>query len=265
MLQESSFVAAGFWRYAFAVGLLAILSFRRWPGWSAIWQQRKPLALMGLVGMFSFGLLFFLGLQYTSALNAALLAALNPVLTLILSAIILKTSILRHQVLGIIIAFAGVTFLLFKGQFSDFSSLDISIGDFILFLSVVVFAFYNIWAKQHGSKMDNLVFTFCITATCLLAYLLILPFQEAATFQSFSTAYWLSAAGMGFLGTTLAYIFWNKGVAVLGASETSIFLNLVPFMGALFAVFFGESIYGYHVWSGMIIVLGVVVMQRGQF
>jgi drug/metabolite transporter (DMT)-like permease len=39
---------------------------------------------------------------------------------------------------------------------------------------------------------------------------------------------WLAIWFMGIFGSVLAYLWWNRGIAQIGANRTSIFFNLVP-------------------------------------
>lgn len=48
---------------------------------------------LGVLGIFGFNSLFFVGLNYTSPVNGALIMGLNPLLTTIFARIILKENI----------------------------------------------------------------------------------------------------------------------------------------------------------------------------
>ena len=55
-----------------------------------------------------------------------------------------------------------------------------------------------------------------------------------------------------------AMLLWNRGISLLGANRASIFINLVPVFGALFAVvFLGEQFQLYHLAGMLMIGLGV--------
>jgi drug/metabolite transporter (DMT)-like permease len=39
----------------------------------------------------------------------------------------------------------------------------------------------------------------------------------------------------------VAYFCWNRGVAVIGANRTGLFINLIPVFAAILAIFFSGS------------------------
>ncbi|MBX2875589.1 MAG: DMT family transporter [Saprospiraceae bacterium] len=264
MMSESSALEAGLWRYVFGiVGLLSFLWPR--PKWSEIRAQTWPFFLVGFVGLFGFNFCFFIGLSKTTAINAALIGGLTPIATLILSRYILKTQITLAQIVGIIIALLGVIYLILEGKVLEIFQLNLNEGDLWIAASSLFFALQNIWVKQYGDRMSNRHFTFFTNLFCLLGFVLCLPFIELGPVLTYPSSYWFAAFGMGVVGTSIAYNFWNQGITHVGASQASIFMNLIPFFTALFGLLFGEHIYGYHIISGILIIAGVVIMQyRGE-
>lgn len=261
MLEDSSAMEAGLWRYVFGVGVLLFFLWGDWPKWSAVKQQLRPLFLVGFIGLFGFNYFFFVGLSKTSAINAALIAGLNPATTLILSKFILKIPISKAQIAGILMALFGVIFLILKGKIFSLLSLQLNEGDAWILLANVVFALHSVWVKQYGGHLSNRHFTFLTNFVCLLGFVFLLPFLEFGSITDYPTQYWVAAMGMGGVGTALAYYFWNKGIAQLGAPQAGIFMNMVPLSAAIFALFFGETIRFYHIVSGLAIISGVLIMQ----
>jgi drug/metabolite transporter (DMT)-like permease len=261
MLQSTNALEAGMWRYIFGVAVLSFFLWNDWPKWSGIRQHYKPLLLIGLVGLFGFNYCLFIGLTKTTAINAALIAGLTPALTLIASRIILKIAITKAQVLGIVLALFGVMVLILKGRISALFNLEFTEGDAWILLGNSIFALHNVWVRQYSGRMSNRHFTFLTNLICLLGFILILPLLEFGSIREYPTNFWLAAFGMGGIGTALAYFFWNKGIAKVGAPQAGIFLNIIPFAAALFALLFGERIHLYHLASGMIIISGVIIMQ----
>ena len=264
ILRDVHFIEAGFWRYLFGVAFLLFLVLRnkRWLPWSAIWAESKGLLLVGVVGLFGFNLLFFLGLQHTSALNAALIVALNPVTTLLFSHWMLGSPIEGRQQVGMSIALLGVLLLLTKGQPLQVFEIEWSKGDWLILAANLVFALQNVWVKKYAGRIHNLSFTFLTNLLCLLGFVVVLPIMGLETPPISNQGFWLAVLGIGILGTSLAYLFWNRGIQLLGAANAGLFMNAVPLMAALFALVFGERLHLYHAYSGALILLGLYYVQR---
>ena len=61
----------------------------------------------------------------------------------------------------------------------------------------------------------------------------------------------------------LAYLFWNRGVAQVGANQTGFFICLIPlFTAVLAAVFLDETLQWFHLFGLLLIVSGFVLFQR---
>ncbi len=261
MLQYSPAMVAGFWRYLFAVIILFAFSIKELPKWDLIKKNIGALAFVGIVGLFGFNFFFFLGLKYTTALNAALIVSLNPAITLIISIVILKTKILPSQVAGVIIAFIGVSLLVTKGNLNNLKQVELSVGDFFIFLANLAFSLYHVLVKKYSERMETMQFTFITNIFCFLIFALIFPFQGGNLFPVYPYQFWLSAIGIGAFGTSLAYYLWNKGVGEIGAAQAGIYMNVAPLSTVLFSIFFGEQLFPYHIISFVVIVTGLLIMQ----
>ena len=265
MLESSSVEEAGLWRYVFGVATLLLFTLRKVPRWSDFKHNLGLLSLIGFVGLFLFNYFFFLGMASTTPMNATIIMSLNPAATLILSCFILKTSIRKKEIVGIIVALIGAFYFITKGHPMNIFSLDMSRGDGWIFIANILFALHHVWVKKIDTKLTNQQFTFLTNLICLLGFVLILPFQGLGDLTTYPSTYWWSAAGMGVLGTALAYFIWNLGIAHLGAVKTGVYINLIPVAAASFAILFGEQLEIYHLVGGMVIILGVLIMQTRVF
>ena len=261
MLEYASFVEAGFWRYLFGVAALFLLSLKIRPSLKDLKSNFKQLFLMGFIGLFVFNILFFIGLKYTSAVNASLIVSVNPAITLILSAIILKTNINRYAVGGVIVAFIGVLFLFSEGNLSNLSQIIPSKGDIMILAATTIFAFYNIWGKQFKNNLSNSHLTFWTNFLCWIGFIFLMPVMGDFQVHHYDWRFWGASIGIGVLGSALAYLFWNEGIKKIGAYQTGIYGNLIPVSTALFAPLFGASIHFYHIISGLLVLLGMRILS----
>ncbi len=265
LLTEASYLEAGFWRYTFGIFALLVISIKALPKISSFFLEAKGLLLVGVIGLFCFNILFFLGLLYTSPINASLIVSLNPAMTLLFSYFLLKTEITKFEIIGMAISLIGVIILLTKFDVNRLLQLEFSKGDVIIFMAISVFALQNIWVKKYAAAFSSIHFTIFTNAICWLCFLLVLPLAMPMVSVQHSSDFWLSAFGIGCLGTGLAYLFWNKGVSAIGPSKAGIFMNFVPLSTALSAIFLQQQLYQYHLISGIIILSGIIITQSNSF
>lgn len=260
-----------FWRYLIASIALFLLSIRFLPSFKTIKKNTKGILLIGGVGLFGFNYFFFTGMSQTSPLNAALIIGLNPALTLVFSALILKTPIHKKEIIGIILATIGVLFLLLKGNLFKLSTIEFNVGDVKIMISSVFFALHHVWVKQYSnasitnsqlSLLTALLCLFALSSLLLVASLLgtnTTPYFVDLTSRDYN--FWLPVLGIGALGTGLAYWFWYKGIESSSASKASVFINITPLSTAFFHVIFGHTLESYHIISGAIIISGILIIQ----
>ncbi|MFK7922768.1 MAG: DMT family transporter [Bacteroidia bacterium] len=261
MLSETHFLEAGFWRFLFAVIPLLLLAYSGLPSWEVIRKNILGIGLVGVISLFGFNIFFFTGMMNSPAINGALIISVTPILTILLSRIMLKTPLERNQIIGAVISLFGVAFLIMKGKLDNVLQLGFSSSDLLLLGASLFFALQNVWIKQYGDAMSNKNFTFLTNLCCLLCFVLVLPFSGIEASPSLSLPYWGAAIGIGFLGTSVAYFCWNLGVQLTSANQASIFGNLTPLSTAVFSILLGERLYSYHFISGVIIILGVIVLR----
>ena len=61
----------------------------------------------------------------------------------------------------------------------------------------------------------------------------------------------------------LAYLFWSKGIAKVGAVKGEIYTHLVPFFGGLFSILFlDDKLQPYHLVSLVFIVAGIYLCSK---
>lgn len=261
ILKEVGFIEAGFWRFLFGVGALVMLGFKKMPSSQLIIKNIKGISLTGFIGLFGFNIFFFLGLMNSSAVNAALIVSLNPALTILFSHKILKTSIRKIQLLGIFIAFIGVTYVILSGEINNLNKLQFNYGDILILIANVFFALHHVWVKKYGTTISNLNFTLLTSTCCLLGFSILLPISGMVLITTHTYSFWMAVFGIGCLGTALAYFLWQKGVQITGADKAGIYMNIVPLSAALFAIFFKEHLHAYHLIGGLCIVAGLLISK----
>jgi drug/metabolite transporter (DMT)-like permease len=253
-------------RFAVATAILLALV-----AWQSL-KERKPfprpanlaetaiLASLGLSGIFCYNAFFFTGLQYTGAANGSLIVAINPILTSVLSAMWLKEHIRPLQILGLLISLCGVCVIVTRGNLEIISSLSFNHGDLLMLGAPLSWAIYSILGKRAMSLFSPLVAT---TYAALFGTLFLLPVafweqSRAIAPYSFSLTGWLAILQLALLGTVIGFVWWYQAIQRIGASRAAIFVNLVPFFGALLAaLLLGERLGWPQLWGGAMVICGV--------
>ena len=201
--------------------------------------KTKDLGLLAICGVFGVAgnqLMFFYGLNLTSPINAAIIMTCNPILVLIISAILIKEKITSRKIFGTALGLTGaVGLILYKG--ANALSTDGFIGDLFIFLNATSYAIYLVLVKPLMQKYRPIT---VIKWIFLFGFIYVIPFGfsefQSIDWSSFSTNIWWAFAFV-IVGTTfLAYLFNILGLKELSPSVVSIYIYSQPLIASIMAV-----------------------------
>ena len=242
------------------ISLLAITPFalRRGFQWKMIFE--KQFLMFGLTGIALYYGLSNVGLEKSTAANAALVSAANPAAVALLSIIFLQEKISWQRATGIGLSIFGV--LLIAGIPSG-GGQSMLFGNILLIGSVIAFAVYTIQGKKLTGNIDPLSATTASFYTGLIWLTPFIAFEFWQTgFPIISPVSWLAIAYLGIFASALAFFLWNDALRSLDASIAGPFINLVPILGLVFALLAGEQVSTIQIIGGLIAIIGVVITQN---
>ncbi|WP_215846071.1 MULTISPECIES: DMT family transporter [Pantoea] len=254
----------------------AAISFYRWllallvltpfilPG---VWRQRrqiKPhlgqLLLLGLLGMVLYQSLAYYAAHSVSALFMGIIGALIPLLTVLLSVVILRIAPTVGILFGSIISFAGLVWLVSEGNLPLLLSHGLGKGELMMLAASASYALYGVLTKRWAIPLPIWQ---SLYMQIVFGVLLLLPGFLFAPDVTLNLHNIPLVAFAGLFASIIAPFLWIHGVQRLGASTTTIFMNLIPIFTALIAVLFlHEQLHSYHWIGGGLTLFGVILAQR---
>jgi drug/metabolite transporter (DMT)-like permease len=233
----------------------------------ALRGERVPLlrhariyGLLGLVGIGAFNVLFFLGMRSTSPVNGALIMSANPLLTALLAVAMSGARLRPRQLVAMPIALAGVAFVVLGGGAAAGAGLHVDLGDLLLIGGSVSWALYNVIV---GQRLPRGVSGLANTTGVMSAGALVLTTVALAAGSPVHLPQPGAGAALGLMaigGSVCAYLFWNAGIARLGAARAAPFMNLVPVSSMLIAACEGQLPTGVQLAGGAA-VIGALVLS----
>lgn len=250
-----------------AVALLCLLPF----GLPHLLRERHVIyrhwalvSLLALLSVAAFNTLLYMAATRTTAINLGLIGAIEPAIIPVVAWCLFGDGIGLRQAAGIPVAFAGSVVLIMGGHVGDGYGLSLNIGDFLMLAAVICWALYSVLLRQIPDTLHPLSF---LTATLLIGVFCLAPlyFWERAVGVPFVVTPGVSAAILytGMFPSLLAFAFWNRGVAALGAQRAGAFLYLIPVFTVILAMtLLEEKLAWHHLIGGLLIFLGVYVAGR---
>lgn len=255
------------------------LSFLRWTGafllvlpfawrqlakdWPAIRRQLGLMMLVSFTGISSFNTLAYWGLEYTQALNALLLNSTGPLFVALFSLVLFGIRLTWTQVFGITVSMLGVLVILLRGDLETLRAIRFNTGDVLYTVALIVFGLYSALAARRPKihAMSFLAFT-CGCGALFLIPLLIWEIASGRV-MTFNHATLPVLIYVMIFPSTLAYLFFNRGVELIGANRSAPFFHLIPVFGsALAIVFLGERLQMFPLVGYALVLAGVFIAAR---
>lgn len=216
-------------------------------------------AVLGLLGMGLWQGLGYIAAETTTATNMGILAAMVPLLTVLLSALILREPPTLGGVAGGLLAFIGVSVLLGQGNPLSLLKLQVAVGDALMVIAAICYALYGVMLKRWQLNLPPWVMLYA--QVCFAVLFLLPPYLMGPMTPLDGQNVWLILYA-GIPASVITTFLWMRAVRQIGANQASIFINLMPLFSALIAMaFLGERIAAFHLFGGALILAGVVMAQ----
>lgn len=251
-------------RYVVAALIIAVFYFRS-SHWTPIAREDwSKLLRAGFIANVVYQMAFIVGLNMTSAGNAAVLLSTSPLWTLLLSSRMHKERIKQQMWLGMVISLAGVVMIIIgSGKNLELGGTEIY-GDLISFAAAAFWGWNTNLQKPLVSKYPILQVTFVMIGVGAVG-LGIASIPSAMT-TSWSTVHWsyiLAAIISGALSIGIANFFWTTGVKHLGPGRTAVYTNLIPVLAFIISYFaLDENVSVMHFVGAAVTVVGVWYARR---
>ena len=209
-------------------------------------QKRKPIerkdywrfGAAGLFGVAVNQLFFFHGLNLSSAFNAGIIMALNPMMVMVLSAILMKEKLKFQGYFGIAIGALGAILLTISSGKLPGSS---SVGDLYLLINAFSYALYLVLSKpllQKYSPVQVITYVFSIGLILLLLFPPTWTQLGAAQFNLIPAEAWYKITYVIVGVTFLTYLLTIFGLKYVSATISSAYIYTQPVMVAIFTFVF---------------------------
>ena len=241
----------------------ALFTALRWGGalvvalpfaWRHLRQDRAALLarwwlplLLAVLGVVTYNSLVYRGLHQTTAINALLLQSAMPLLVLIAAFALFGERPRSVQVVAILVSIAGVLVIAAQGSWTMLRALRINPGDTLVLVAVGSYAVYSAVLRLRPAvhPLSLLVSSIAIGVVILIP-LAWLEYADGARMvvTPLSIVYVVYAA---VFAAFLSYLFYNRGVELVGAARAGQYMHLMPAFGIVLAVLLlHERLHAYH-------------------
>ena len=244
------------WIFLFPFAINKIKTYKK-----VLLQNKGLILLVSILGMTNFNTFLYIGIKTTLATNALLFMAPMPLFIVAISRLLLRSPLSFLQIVGLLLSTIGIFFIVARGDWNNFYSLNFNTGDIWILLAALTWAFYSVLLKKIPS-IAEVVFLFVSVSITLIV---LFPFMlwerlHSTTAIQFSQELILALCYMSLGASIIAYFCWNSGIKKLGVSTVGYFIYLQPIFGTLMAYYLlDERIHLYHFIAIICIFIGITI------
>ena len=282
------FLAVFFWAGNFIVGKFASyyeippfsLNFYRWFfAWlillpftfkeiiskkNYILENYKFYILLGVTSVTIFNSIVYYSLNFTQVISGVLMISTIPVMIMFISSIlkIEKTNI--FQIFGVICSFIGVILIITKANFELLVNLDFNKGDLTMVVAMFSWATYSALLKKRKHELSQLSLLEVIITFGLIFLIPIYIAEYNLGFKiDLNKPFVLVLIYVVLFPGLASFICWIKGISLIGANRSGVFLHLMPILSATMAIIiFSEKFMFYHLLGAIFILSGIILSNR---
>ena len=220
--------------------------------------------ILGITSITIFNSIVYYSLNFTQVISGVLMISTIPVMIIFISSLlkIEKTNV--FQIIGVILSLTGVVFIITKADIEILKTLNFNKGDITMVVAMFSWATYSALLKKKKYELSQ-ISLLEVVITFGLVFLIPIYFIEMnmGYLIKLGKPFYLTLTYVVLFPGLCSFFFWIKGISIIGANRSGIFLHLMPIFGAVMAmIIFGEKFMFYHFLGAIFIFSGIILSNR---
>ena len=224
----------------------------------------KLIIVLGITSITIFNSIVYYSLNFTQVISGVLMISTIPVMIIVFCWLFKIEKTNSYQILGVIFSLFGVFIIITKADLFILLNLNFNKGDLWMVVAMFSWAMYSALLRKKKFELSQLTLLQTIISAGLIfllpAYLieLILGYRASVNLPFVLTlAYVVIFPGLA------SFIFWIKGISIIGSNRSGIFLHLMPIFSTILAIaIFKEKFMIYHLIGAALIITGIILSSK---
>ena len=220
--------------------------------------------VLGITAVTIFNSALFYSLKFTQVISGVLMISTVPVMIIFISSLLKIEKTNFFQIIGVGFSLTGVLFIITKADIGLLKNLDFNRGDLIMIIAMLSWATYSALLKKKKYELSQISLLQVVISFGVI-FLIPLYFIDMNMGNSIKLEkpFFLILTYVVLFPGLASFFFWIKGVALIGANRSGVFLHLMPIFGAVMAmIIFDEKFMFYHLFGAVFILMGIILSNR---
>ena len=169
-----------------------------------------------------------------------------------------------YQILGVIFSLLGVTVIVTKADLGKLLNLNFNKGDVWMVVAMFSWAMYSALLRKKKFELSQISLLQTIISAGLI---LLLPAYLIEMYLGYRLTvhlpFMLTLGYVVIFPGLASFIFWIKGISIIGSNRSGIFLHLMPIFSTVLAILiFDERFMTFHLIGAIFIISGIILSSK---
>ena len=251
-----------FYRWLFALLILLPFTYKEiFLNKNHIFQNFKLFIILGITSITIFNSIVYYSLYYTQVISGILMISTIPVWILFFATIFKIERTNFFQILGVALSLLGVLFIVTKADLEIIKLTKFNKGDLSMVIGMLSWAIYSALLRKKKHPLSQMALLEIIIIFGII-FLMPIYFIEMNIGNKIvlELPFILTLGYVVLFPGIFAFLFWIKGIHIIGANRAGVFLHLMTIFGAIMAIFIlDEKFMFYHFLGAIFIIAGITL------
>ena len=220
--------------------------------------------ILGVTSITIFNSIVYYSLNFTQVISGVLMISTIPVMIIFISSLLKIEKTNFFQIIGVALSLIGVVFIVTKADIEILKTLNFNKGDLTMVIAMFSWATYSALLKKKKYELSQ-ISLLEVVITFGLVFLIPIYFIEMnmGYLIKLGKPFYLTLTYVVLFPGLCSFFFWIKGISIIGANRSGIFLHLMPIFGAIMSMLiFDEKFMFYHFLGAIFILMGIILSNK---
>ena len=229
-----------------------------------ILKNIKLILILGITSITVFNSIVYYSLNFTQVISGVLMISTIPVMIIFFCWVFKIEKTNYYQILGVIFSLFGVAVIVTNADLDKLLNLNFNKGDLWMVVAMFSWAMYSALLRKKKFELSQISLLQVIISAGLIlllpAYLIEMALGHEVTIN---LPFILTLSYVVLFPGLASFIFWIKGIALIGSNRSGIFLHLMPIFSTILAILiFKEKFMVFHLIGAIFIITGIVLSSK---
>ncbi len=254
-----------FYRWTFAWLILAPFTLKEiYKKKDYIFDNIKLILILGITSITIFNSIVYYSLNFTQVISGVLMISTIPVMIIFFCWIFRIEKTNPYQILGVIFSLLGVLVIVTKADLGKLLNLNFNKGDLWMVVAMFSWAMYSALLRKKKFELSQISLLQTIISAGLILLLPAYLIEMSLGYRlNVHLPFVLTLGYVVFFPGLASFIFWIKGISILGSNRSGIFLHLMPIFSTILAILiFNEKFMIFHLIGAIFIISGIILSSK---